>query len=69
MKKTIKAWAVLQPVRDELSKQQWPGFLAPYGNGNQFQYPIFHLREEARAWRAEDNRNRGKIVRIEIIVP
>ena len=52
----IKAWAVLTPGET----------ITPYGNGAQFQYPIFGTREEARSWKAEDSYGRGKIVRVYI---
>lgn len=36
-KKPVKAWAVYSN-----------GILAPYGNGNQFYYPIFFTKREAK---------------------
>jgi len=35
----VTAWAVL-----------FHGELGPWGNGHQFQYPIFFTRREAREW-------------------
>ena len=58
----IKAWAVL------VSKNQTDagGKFCAFGNGLQFQYPVFQERKEAISWRNEDRNTRGKIVRCEI---
>ena len=60
----IKAWAVLVP---QTSDDQ-PGQLIPYGNGEQWQYPIFFNRREARAWRNKEPWARGSVVQVEIQV-
>jgi len=60
--KKIKAWAVLVPSDSNES----PGELRCYGNGRQWQYPIFESRFEARQWKLEFRRDRGKIVRVVI---
>lgn len=57
MKKKIDAWAVL-------SKH---GRLVPYGNGNQYQYPIFKTLTEANDWRKESTYNRGEVIMVEIL--
>jgi hypothetical protein len=60
----VKAWAVLTPKRDRDGQAD---ALRPYGNGgNQFQFPIFHARKEARSWRDEDSQGRGRIVRVSV---
>lgn len=63
--KKIKAWAVLTPK----DREDYPDSLRAYGNGSQFQLPIFDMKKEAQAWRAEAKRDRGRIVRclIEVI--
>jgi len=44
--KHIKGWTYL------VSEDDGKYWLAPWGNGtNQWQYPIFPSRKEARAWR------------------
>ena len=57
------AWAVLNSTRDE----EEPGQLSAYGNGAQWQIPIFYSRREAIAWKREDQFARsGKVIRVEI---
>ncbi len=41
--KPVKAWAVVQADEDNR--------LAPYGNGLEWQFPVFLTRDECRAWR------------------
>jgi len=60
--KPVRGWAVLSP-------QTWeenPGELTAYGNGAQFQFPIFPTRKEAVTWKAESTWDRGRIVRVQI---
>ncbi len=44
--KSIKGWAYL--IQEDAEYR-----LAPWGNGNQWQYPIFPSRKEAREWNRE----------------
>lgn len=60
----MTARAVLTPADWE----DHPASLWPYGNGAQFQYPIFQTRKEAQTWKNEAKWERGKIVRVEIKV-
>jgi len=62
--KKIKAWAVLTPKDWE----EHPDSLRAYGNGAQFQLPIFETRKEAQEWKAEAEWDRGRIVRVVIEV-
>ena len=57
MKVRFKAWAVLERVERRL---------VPFGNGKQFQLPIFHTRAEAKEWVRDMPDSRGRIVRCEI---
>lgn len=53
--RTIQAWACLSK----------PGHnLISYGNGHQFQYPIFYTRREARDWVNTLCGNPGQVTRI-----
>lgn len=56
-----RGWAVL-------TNKQWDGNeeFAAFGNGKQFQYPIFVSLREAQDWRKESPESRGKIVRVQI---
>lgn len=57
------AWAVLNSTRDE----EEPGQLMAYGNGAQWQLPIFYSRKEAISWKREAPFVRsGKVIRVEI---
>lgn len=60
----LKVWAVLTPKDWDL-----PDTLRPYGNGSQFQFPVFESRREAAKWKAESPWDRGRIVRVAIEVP
>lgn len=60
MATVIKAWGVLSHPRFKKAR------LTTWGNGFQFQYPIFATRTEAAAWRDEDAFQRGKLTRVEI---
>ena len=42
------------------------GKLVAFGNGKQFQLPIFDKEKEARGWRDEDRDERGRIVEVVI---
>jgi len=63
-KQTIRAWAVLTPKDWE----EEPDELCPYGNGAQFQLPVFDKRAEAANWKAESAWDRGRLVRVVITV-
>lgn len=56
----MKAWAVLTP-------KDWehPDQLRPYGNGAQYQYPIFHSRAEALDWK-RSGWGHGRVVRVTV---
>lgn len=64
----MKAWAVLTAGDEWMPGKGRSGRdeLIPFGNGSQFQYPIFHSRKEALEWRKEDPFMRGRIVRCEV---
>lgn len=56
-KSEITVWAVLGSE----------GMLVPFGNGKQFQYPIFHSKKEAMEWRNDDKlSSRGKIMKVKV---
>ncbi len=54
MSTPVRAWAV----------QNSEGRLVAYGNGGQWQLPIFPTRKEAKAWQKESPWDRGKIVSV-----
>jgi len=59
--KPVYAWAVLSAGRRTSQ-------LTPYGNGSQFQYPIFSTRKEAKAWKDEADWERGECPIIKVVI-
>lgn len=53
--KPVKAWAVMLPEG-----------LRPYGNGEQFQLPVFHSRKEAIEWMRAATPEPERIARVQI---
>lgn len=60
--KKVKAWAVL------VSNNQTDagGSFEAFGNCNQFQFPVFPRKKDAREWRNEDRNVRGHIIPVTI---
>jgi hypothetical protein len=60
MKKRVKyAWGVLVADNSQTKKM-----LSPFGNGHEFQYPVFHTRTEAQNWYRRQLVAEGRIVRV-----
>ena len=57
--KMVKVWAFAKPN----------GRIVAYGNGAQFQLPIFQTRKDAKDWQAESPWDRGelKLTRIKLV--
>ena len=62
--KPVKAWGVL------VSKKQIDagGQFLPFGNGAQFQYPVFPTKKQALSWWNEDRNTRGLVVPVRISI-
>ncbi len=62
-KRTIRAWAVLTP---EMGGRGPCDYLKPWGNGDEFQYPLFPKRKEALAWEHRNTPYKDHVVRVTI---